>query len=162
MFPFLFSSPNIYLLSLSSLFILVFFFPLNLASTLYTFSQRRSAKIKMEIEASGQVVLTLSNPTFKGMKTLRLKQQIMPFEINFILWLRLSWEDQVLLPYLSRLNFCKSNPVFSIARSNKISETWWHGERNSMWSWFHLIGACRKTLFCWLWVYLAHTIFLFM
>lgn len=45
---------------------------------------------KMEIEAGGQVALTLSNPTFKGMKTLRPKQQIMPFEINFVLWLCLS------------------------------------------------------------------------
>lgn len=142
--PFLLPSPNIHLPSLSSIFI-----PLSswIKSTLYTFSQRRSCQNKMEIEADGQAVEHSRILLLRiWSKTFRLKHQLMPFETNLIIWLCLSWGGQISLPYLSSLNYFKSDKCLLLP---KVVRTQEHGgsEVNSTWSWFHLIGCLNLSMF---------------
>lgn len=57
-----------------------------------------------------------------GSKTPRLKQQMVPFETHFILWLHLIWGDQVLLPNLFNLNYGKNDQFLllpKVVRSQK-------------------------------------------
>lgn len=150
-----FSTPISHSHLLLSLFFFSHSFFLNQESILYTLSQKRSAKTKWKLQQVAKLFWHSQTLLLMAWsKALRLKQQIMLFETNLILWLHLSWGDQVLLLYLSSLNYCKGDQFFSVAESSKISETWWLVEGNWVWSWFHLMGylnlsACRETLFCW-------------
>lgn len=92
--------PPQYLLLLSSFSYPVFF--LNQESTLYTLSQRRSAKIKWKLKQIAKLFwLSQTLLLMMWSKTLRLKQQMVLFETNLILWLCLVEET-----YLPNLNYC--------------------------------------------------------
>ena len=72
----------------------------------YTPRPRRPAKIKWKLKEVAKLLLhSRTRLLITRSQTGRLKQRIMPLETHLILWLRLSWGDQVFLPYLSSLNY---------------------------------------------------------